>query len=433
LGSSVTLDGSGSYDPDGSITKYEWDWTNNGSYDYYETSSYHPDGAFDGKTTHTYSNSGTYTAKLRVTDNKNATDTDICQVTIVKVDRLQYNDPDIGYTDISGTLYVHKGTTVTFKAIPDPSGASWPSGKPVWGGTAGASGTGSTKGVTFNTLSSSTSDYKTVTAECGNTVTANVIVFDFDSVFTPDDNFSGRSQSNYGLEEEVNLSCTINPSGLTAGTVGGLKWSRSGVGEVSNESTSNGTADYDAKETAGGVTFRLTIKSGPSKDDYKSYSKTVVAPSGTRMTRATSNVKHNYGTASAGIALYYWLDPKTVSFTNLDFGEGRCPATSKKGIYLIVPPGNHPQNTFGDILDGNSTTGCRVELMDGAWTERYPWAPGGTFIWSIPTQYIDDTSTRNTFGSNQDHVPTIQANGYTTMSKGGQSGSAAVNDPPSGW
>jgi len=114
VGQSVTLDGSGSSDPDGGnggllngIKKFEWDWTNDGSYDYSESPG-------DGIATHTYTIAGTYTAKLRVTDNDAAeggppdkTDTATRTVYVVEVDRLQYNDPDTGYTDISGTLYVY--------------------------------------------------------------------------------------------------------------------------------------------------------------------------------------------------------------------------------------------------------------------------------------------------------------------------------------
>jgi len=49
----------------------------------------------------------------------------------------------------------------------------------------------------------------------------------------------------------------------------------------------------------------------------------------------------------------------------------------------------------------------------------------------MPTQYIDETGTRHTFGGSPDQTPTMQSNGYTTMSKGGQSGSAAASDPTS--
>ncbi|MCP4612639.1 MAG: hypothetical protein GY845_28400 [Planctomycetes bacterium] len=362
--------------------------------------------------------------------------TDSITVKVVKVDKLQYYCyVSAQWVDITGTLYVHDGDFVEFKAIPDPSGASWPSGKPVWGGE--ASGTGSTTSVTFSTLSTSTSDYKTVTAECGsgNTVAANVIVFDFDGELTPDDPFTGRNMDKYGLEETVELDCSISPSGLTGSALGGLRWKIPGgigVGSLSSI-TSNGTADYDAEEVTGSANLWLEVISGPSWGHFKSYSKQVIAPSGTRMTRYSSRVKHVQGVASAGIGLWYWLDPTDVSFSNLDFGEDSCPATGKTGIYITVPPGNHAQNTFTSILGGNSTTGCKVVNYDGAYSARPSWGNGGTYTWSIPTQYIDDTSTRNTFGSNQNHVPTLQANGDATMAKGGQSGSAALNAQTSGY
>jgi hypothetical protein len=366
--------------------------------------------------------------------------TDSITVVVVKVAKIQYNDPDSGWTD-AGTLYVHLGTTVQFKAIPDPGTAAWPSGKPVWGGTSGASGSGATTSVTFSTLSTSTSDYKTVTATCGNTVTVNVVVFDFTGTFTPADNFAGRSQSQYGLEEIVALNFTTSPTGVSASQAGGLEWTKqSGVGSLTNTGT-DGTADYDAQETAGSVEFRLTIKSGPSKGHQKSYSKTVVAPSGTRMTRVNTNVWHVQGSASAGIQLYYWLDPKEVSFSNLTFGEGSCPSTNVSGFFLKCWPWNsyptggqvgpHAQNTFGAISGGNATTGCRVQAPDHASTGAANPYAAGSFTWSMATQYIDGTSTRHSFGSSPNHVSTFQADGGATQAKGGQSGSAALNAPSS--
>jgi len=137
-GNSVTLDGSGSYDPDGSITKYEWDWTNDGTYDYSESPG-------DGKATHTYGSQGTYTAKLRVTDNKGATDTDTCNVTVFKIksqtvattpaDRSRTTigisewvtcstDPSISveWSVVGGGLVdPYSGTSTTFKASKSPS------------------------------------------------------------------------------------------------------------------------------------------------------------------------------------------------------------------------------------------------------------------------------------------------------------------------
>ena len=64
-GQTITLDGSGSTDSDGSIVLYEWDIDNDGTYDYSSSSA---------TRNHTYTRQGTYTIKLRITDNLGATD-----------------------------------------------------------------------------------------------------------------------------------------------------------------------------------------------------------------------------------------------------------------------------------------------------------------------------------------------------------------------
>jgi outer membrane protein assembly factor BamB len=58
----VTFDASSSYDPDGVIIRYQWDWDNDGIY---ENVSTHP------TMTHTWENPGEYPVNLQVTDNEN--------------------------------------------------------------------------------------------------------------------------------------------------------------------------------------------------------------------------------------------------------------------------------------------------------------------------------------------------------------------------
>ncbi len=64
MGEAVRFDASGSSDPDGKIVKYEWDWTNDGTFDL-ETQ--------DPKAIHPYGRPGEFTVRLRVTDDKGAT------------------------------------------------------------------------------------------------------------------------------------------------------------------------------------------------------------------------------------------------------------------------------------------------------------------------------------------------------------------------
>jgi len=347
------------------------------------------------------------------------------QVTIVEVDKIQYNDPDTGYTDISGTLYVHKGKTVTFKAIPDPSTASWPSDKPVWGGSSGASGTGETTDVIFNTLSSTLSDYKTVTATCGNTVTANIVVFDFEGVFTPDDDFEDRSISDYGLEETVALTFTTDPTGVTAAQAGGLEWTLDGVGELTNAGN-DGTANYDAKETEGNPWFTLAIKSGPSKYDFKSYNKGVIPPSVGYFYSAYTppHIWHKQGYASVGFEGIIYIGPKHVSFSNIWFKEGEDDA-DLVGFYEEKYPNGktHPADTIGkDVGGGNIDYGCLVAGLDKVSTGPFdgvdPEFSSGSLTWLIPWMYsITMTGDGIEFGDSATHIATINGTGRTTIEK----------------
>jgi YD repeat-containing protein len=66
-GQTVTLNGAGSSDPDGTVARYEWDLDGNGTYE--------TDGGATASRTTTFSTPGTFTLGLRVTDNSGATAT----------------------------------------------------------------------------------------------------------------------------------------------------------------------------------------------------------------------------------------------------------------------------------------------------------------------------------------------------------------------
>ena len=76
-GGAIVLDGSGSSTTASSITNYQWDCTNDGSWD---TSSSSPTGS-----SCTYAEDGGYTVALQVTDNVGNTDTDTASVTVDNV------------------------------------------------------------------------------------------------------------------------------------------------------------------------------------------------------------------------------------------------------------------------------------------------------------------------------------------------------------
>ena len=60
------MDASSSYDPDGTIGRYEWDWDSDGILNENHTTP---------TASHTYESAGNYTITLRVTDDDGATDT----------------------------------------------------------------------------------------------------------------------------------------------------------------------------------------------------------------------------------------------------------------------------------------------------------------------------------------------------------------------
>jgi plastocyanin len=99
---------------------------------------------------------------------------------VVDVEKIQYDSGGENFIDVPDPLRVHKGATVTFKAIRDPESApDWPTDKPVWTRDPGQEdlGIGETKNVAFNTAGT-----YTVIAECGNTAEVTVIVVEVEKL-----------------------------------------------------------------------------------------------------------------------------------------------------------------------------------------------------------------------------------------------------------
>jgi hypothetical protein len=295
--------------------------------------------------------------------------------------------------------------------MPNPSGFSWPSGKPVWGGTSGASGTGSTKSVTFNTLSTGTYDYKTVTAECGNTKTANVIVYDITGILVPNQWFTGRSTNDYGVEETVSLSHITTPAGITGLP---LDWEvASGVGSVTGST-------YDAEAIGGAVTLRLELQSGPSAGQGKNYNKTVHAPINRFIRHRTeTGEEHFQGHHSLKFRGESFLDPKNVSFTNIQRREGTSTPATANGLFASLNGTTHPLGSWFTPSNPNITYGCYVT----ADTTGFDCGPGGTVGQTGSFQYFiyydykgDDTVERNMSGILS--YMNVDASGYSNVTKG---------------
>ena len=354
-----------------------------------------------------------------------------------QVQKIQYQEPgSSNFIDITGTLYILKGTSVTFKAIPNPPNSTFPSGSPAWSGTSGASGTGATISVTFNTASSSTSDYKTVIASSGNSITVNAVVYELIGTLNPQEYFFSRSNARYGLAEKVNLGFIASPN-ITAQQIGGLQW-KIVLGQGILNNTVNGVDVYTAPETAEGVTLKLELLAGPSKMLGPSYDKTIVAPSGALIRRHPNDptVWHCQGFCSAGFFAEFRLEPKDVSFSNLFFREGFVMPSIATGYYFGSRTYAHSATPFmTPISDCNIYLGCKA-FEDRVWTGRgYPPFSYGEFEWRIPLLYafvndLDPTINRERPFDIGVHYQTADSAGTATIQKN-QAGpfSALVNDP----
>jgi chitodextrinase len=91
---SVEFNGSGSYDPDGEIVGYLWDFGDGSN----ATGSY---------VTHRYALGGTYLVTLTVTDSHNATGVDTCTITVCQNGDVNRN----GVVEISDAMYLARHIT----------------------------------------------------------------------------------------------------------------------------------------------------------------------------------------------------------------------------------------------------------------------------------------------------------------------------------
>jgi outer membrane protein assembly factor BamB len=137
-GDAVSFDASTSYDPDGSIKTYEWDFDSSDGL-WWETGAT-PD-ATSPNPTYIYGDDGIYVATLSVTDNDNLSATDICNITVQNVNptviiESAIMDAAIGlrvagrkFNNVSMSLY-EEGNSIGYVSIERLPGS--PNEQMVW-------------------------------------------------------------------------------------------------------------------------------------------------------------------------------------------------------------------------------------------------------------------------------------------------------------
>lgn len=396
------------------VTGPTWSWSLNGA-GTGQLSIDQPDPSSSAATlTGTFTSPGTYnvsaTATATWTDSNGGTtsasgSTGLIVFTAVGVQKLQCPQGGLadpvggGYVDVSGTVYVLVGQSVTFRATPTPIGSGFPVGKPVWSGSSGASGSAETVSVAFATVSGSTSDYQTVTATCGNTsATAYVIVFDLLPVATPQDNFEGRDLDAWGVCEYIDLSYRTTPSGISGPDIGGLQWQiTSGGGDL--DGGAGGVGTYQCPDEAASVVLSLVVTGGPmlgQKKDAPSID--IVEPKGAKVLRQPdTDLWHVMDTCSVGFCGdYYATSPKAVSFSEILVREGKCDSEAK-GWFIVLGRDKltHQETEFvalkalvkdkGYQWDFSALTPRKYDkVSSGHWDPVYA---VGTFKWPIPNEF----------------------------------------------
>ncbi len=341
------------------------------------------------------------------------------------VSEIQYDDPDQGWTPISSTLHVLKGTTVNFRALKS-GGGSWPSGKPVWGGA--ATGTGPATSVTFN----GSTGNQSVSARCDNAKTVTINVFTLQGRLTPMDNFAGRSQTRLGIAEVVSLDFATTPSGITASQIGGLNWKRVSGGGTLNAHPTIGTGTYTAPSTAGTTRLKLEIQSGPSKGLGPDYTRSIVTPSNSTMQQMPgSGIWHVQGQASIGFRGIMHMRPTDVSFSNVDWREGFTRAIAT-GYHAPVNGLPHQVGIWIPIGNCSLLTGCQVLGFDTVSMGPFPGPySNGSFTWPIPWEYKVGQGPATQFTVATHHSDIFPTGRITISKKGVGPFSRNLNDPSS--
>jgi PKD repeat protein len=238
-GQSITFDGTGSSDPDGTITSYAWNFGDGGT-----GSGPNP--------THTYATGGTFAVTLAVTDDDSASST--CETT------ADINSPPVCDADgpYNGTVNVAVQFDGTGSSDPDGTIASY-----AWDFGDGGTGTGASPTHTYATAGNFTvtlivTDNEGASSTC--TTTANITE-------TPNEPPLCDANGPYSGTAGVPVSFDGSNSSDPDGTIVSYEW------DFGDSGTGTGATPTHTYATAGTFTVSLTV----TDDDGGSSSCTTIA------------------------------------------------------------------------------------------------------------------------------------------------------------
>ncbi len=263
----LTVSFTGTGTDDGSVTKYEWDFDGNGTYDWSSTTG--------GNTVKTYSSAGTYTATLRVTDNDNLTGTASLTITVSSPPSEKRSPTaSLSATPTSGTAPL----TVTFTYSGTDTDGTIQKHEVDFDGNG-----------TYDFVSTSSGSVSYTYGQAGN-YTATLKV-------TDNDGLSGTATVTISVDEPTGTNPLVadancNPSSVTVGetvtltgsAIGGSGtyivyiWDYEGDGEYDWASTTTGTT-FHTYDTVGSYSPTVMVIDSGGLTDTDSDSLTVSSPS----------------------------------------------------------------------------------------------------------------------------------------------------------
>jgi outer membrane protein OmpA-like peptidoglycan-associated protein len=248
---------------------------------------------------------------------------------------------------------------------------------------------------------------------------SNPLVF---GLFTPVDNFAGRSFIRFGVGEVVNLDFFSFPP-RPAADFGGLEWHLAAGGGTLTAVTNVGTATYTAPAIADTVTLELRVATGATAGRVmSSHAITIVIPNGVRMVAVPGTAPGfanpgvvPAGTWGAGFRANPFIDPRDVSFRGVMFGEGTV-------VSVVTPAGSflspfaglaHPVGGLVPGGGGNATTGTPALGVDNITTGQLastgtlfglPTCGTSDFLWAIPWEFSVGGGPRTPFATANHHA-----------------------------
>lgn len=282
---------------------------------------------------------------------------------------------DTNWTAFSGPLHVLVGTTVEFQVQVNETNVNWPTNMPAW---SNGSNQVEQVSITFNTVSADTNG-QWISVTAGNTVSNQVVIYDFSIVAQGQDiEFSESPRSLYGVGEKVDFTAGFTPAALSNSFPLTFTWFGQG------SASTNGFDPEDISRLVGQVlsagcqaesfTVTAALASGLNAGTSRATNVSIIAPRNAILlpikltgvnenpTVSNTNVGHTQFTHSCTKRAYYQLQPDTVSFKGVSISEGIAPyswvggggnvsgAIYYNGVWTNANPG--PLSNLSDHAQG---------------------------------------------------------------------------------